>query len=103
MSTKCLVINAAGGCVADLHKLPLSHYKESVNCKTLFALTKASGQSVRTYACMHKYSHTTKHAPLHGLSVVVSLVDHEPGPQGSQLRPHVYSVYVYSAAFNRND
>lgn len=63
---------------AELHKLPLNHHKESVNCKRLIAVTEASDEPECVHVRMHahKHSHTTKHMPLLGLCVVVSLVDH---------------------------
>lgn len=51
----------------------------------------------------HKQEKTHTHKPLPGLSVVVSLVDHLPGPQGSQLRTHVCFLLVYSATVTRNE
>lgn len=56
---------------AELCKLPLNHYKESVNCTTLIALTEASDKPecvhIRMYAHKHSHTHTTKHMPLPGL------------------------------------
>lgn len=49
----------------------------------------------------NKQTHT--HKPLPGLSVVVSLVAHLPGPQGSQLRTHVCFVLVYSTTVTINE
>lgn len=95
------------GAAVELRKLPFNHYKESVNCKTLIAVTEASDEPECAHIRMHAHKHwhttKTKHTPLPGPSVVVSLVDHQPGPQGSQRRPHVYSMYVYSAAVNGNE
>lgn len=66
--------------------------------------TSTHTHTTHTHTDTHKtHTHTHTHKPLPGLSVVVSLVDHLPGPQGSQLRTHVCFLYVYSAAVTVNE